>query len=71
MDDNNQNIVDIYTRLTKNMEKVIIGKERAVQLAVIALICHGHVLIEDVPGVGKTVLAKCLAKSLGCRFSRI
>jgi len=71
MGENKQKVVDLYSRLTTNIEKVIIGKEQAVQLAVIALICHGHVLIEDVPGVGKTVLAKSLAKSLGCRFTRI
>ncbi|HNT26264.1 MAG TPA: MoxR family ATPase [Anaerolineales bacterium] len=54
-----------------NIEKVIIGKRHPVELAVISLLCQGHLLIEDVPGVGKTVLARSLARSLGCAFSRI
>jgi MoxR-like ATPase len=58
-------------KVINNIEKVIIGKRNAIELAVISLLCHGHLLIEDVPGVGKTVLARSLAKSLGCTFSRI
>ena len=57
--------------LTKNVGKVIIGKEKAVELMMIAILCRGHVLIEDVPGVGKTTLASALAKSLACSFRRI
>jgi MoxR-like ATPase len=58
-------------RIINNIEKVIVGKRNAVELAVISLLCQGHLLIEDVPGVGKTVLARSLAKSMGCAFSRI
>jgi MoxR-like ATPase len=54
-----------------NIEKVIVGKRSPVDLAVICLLCQGHLLIEDVPGVGKTVLARSIALSLGCSFSRI
>lgn len=54
-----------------NVERVIIGKHREVELALIALLCQGHVLIEDVPGVGKTMLARAFARSLGCSFRRI
>ena len=57
--------------LLDNIGKVIIGKEEAVEYALIALLCNGHVLIEDVPGVGKTTLASALAKSLACSFRRI
>ena len=57
--------------LTKNVGKVIVGKQDAVELMMIALLCRGHVLIEDVPGVGKTTLASALARSLDCSFKRI
>ena len=57
--------------LVGNVENVIVGKTREVQLAVVGLLCQGHLLIEDVPGVGKTMLAHSLAKSIGCTFSRI
>ena len=58
-------------RLVGNLEKVIIGKRASLEDVVIGLLCQGHVLIEDVPGVGKTVLARSLAKSLDCSFNRI
>jgi MoxR-like ATPase len=54
-----------------NVEKVIFGKHHAVELALVALVCRGHILVEDVPGTGKTVLAKAIARSLGCSFRRI
>jgi MoxR-like ATPase len=59
------------TRLISNLEKVIVGKRPAIETIVVGLLCQGHVLIEDVPGVGKTVLARSLAKSLGCSFNRL
>ena len=58
-------------RVITNIERVIVGKRDTVELAVVGLLCQGHLLIEDVPGVGKTVLARSLARSLGCSFSRI
>ena len=58
-------------RIIANIEKVIIGKRQTVEQAVVGLLCQGHLLIEDVPGVGKTMLARSLARSLGCSFSRI
>ncbi len=61
----------VAERIIDNVKKVILGKDEAIRLGVIALMCQGHVLIEDVPGVGKTMLAKCLARSTGCSFSRI
>jgi len=54
-----------------NLEKVIVGKRQSIELIVIGLLCQGHVLIEDVPGVGKTMLARSLARSLDCMFNRI
>ncbi|TAK73049.1 MAG: MoxR family ATPase [Dehalococcoidia bacterium] len=62
---------NIAERIIANVEKVIIGKEAEVRQALIALLCEGHVLIEDVPGVGKTILARSLAISAGCNFRRI
>ncbi len=57
--------------LTGNVSKVIVGKREAVELMMAAILCRGHVLIEDVPGVGKTTLASALARSLDCSFKRI
>lgn len=64
-------VQDVSRRLTDNVSKVIVGKEDAIRLAVVALLCEGHILAEDVPGVGKTMLARALAGSLGCIFNRI
>jgi MoxR-like ATPase len=58
-------------KLINNLEKVIVGKHKTIESIVVGLLCQGHVLIEDVPGVGKTVLARSLAKSLGCSFNRL
>ncbi len=58
-------------KLVGNLEKVIVGKSQTLDLIVVGLLCQGHILIEDVPGVGKTVLARSLAKSLGCSFNRL
>ena len=54
-----------------NVERVIIGKGEVVELVLVAMLCNGHVLIEDVPGIGKTMLARSVARSLGCSFRRI
>jgi MoxR-like ATPase len=58
-------------RLLQNLEQVIVGKRHELELVTAGLLCQGHVLIEDVPGVGKTMLTRSLAQSLGCTFSRI
>jgi MoxR-like ATPase len=57
--------------VTANVERVIVGKRQAIELALVALLCEGHLLIEDVPGVGKTMLARAIAISLGCSFKRL
>ncbi len=61
----------VAEKVIANVEKVIVGKHDEVQLALLALLCQGHLLIEDVPGVGKTMLAKSIARSIGCTFGRI
>ena len=65
------NVQAVGLRLIENIEKVIIGKHDTVTLAAVGLLCQGHLLIEDVPGVGKTMLAKAIARSIGCVFRRI
>lgn len=64
-------VQEVANRIVSNIERVIIGKHSSVQLTVLGLLCQGHMLIEDVPGVGKTVLAKSIARSVGCKFQRI
>lgn len=64
-------VQSIANQIVENVERVIVGKKQPVQLTVLGLLCQGHILIEDVPGVGKTVLAKSLSKSVGCQFQRI
>jgi len=64
-------VQEFSERVIENIEKVIVGKRESIEVAVIGLLCQGHLLIEDVPGVGKTMLARSLARSLGCKFSRI
>ena len=61
----------VAERVLANVERVIIGKTDETRMALITLLCRGHLLIEDVPGVGKTMLARALAQSTGCRFARI
>ncbi len=73
----NTSVVDISAvqnlaaRLRENIGRVIVGKDKVVELLLVSLLCEGHVLLEDVPGVGKTMLAKSLARSLDCSFARI
>jgi len=65
------NLKQTGEKVLANVERVIVGKHDEVRLALVALLCRGHLLIEDVPGTGKTVLAKAIARSLGCSFRRI
>src|SRR3954463_3235493 len=62
---------EVLQAVLENVEKVVVGKRTELELTIVALAGQGHVLIEDVPGVGKTVMAKSLARSLGCSFKRI
>jgi len=64
-------IQEVARRVIDNVEQVIVGKANVVELLLVALLSEGHVLIEDVPGIGKTTLTKALARSLGCTFKRI
>lgn len=64
-------IADIAHRLRDNIQQVIVGKENVIYLTLAVILCEGHMLLEDVPGIGKTTLARALAVSLGCKFRRI
>jgi MoxR-like ATPase len=64
-------VSEFAARVIENVGHVIVGKERSVELVLVAMLCEGHVLIEDVPGVGKTMLARAVAASLGCSFKRL
>jgi MoxR-like ATPase len=64
-------VQSLADKLAANVGRVILGKQNEIRLTLTALICRGHILIEDVPGVGKTMLARAIAKSLGCSFKRI
>ncbi len=62
---------DFADKIQENIANVIIGKRNVVELMLVALLCEGHILLEDVPGIGKTTLAKALARSIDCSFARI
>jgi len=64
-------ITRLAQSLGKSVSRVIVGKDDEIKLMLVAMLCEGHVLIEDVPGIGKTTMAKALARSLGCTFQRI
>jgi MoxR-like ATPase len=66
-----QMITETARILRENVQKVIVGKDEPINLALVAVLCGGHILIEDVPGIGKTTLARTLAASLGCSFRRV
>ena len=67
----NGSVEALGARIVENVGRVLVGKSAEIELCAIALLSRGHILIEDVPGVGKTMLAKSLARSLGCSFERL
>ena len=68
---NGTEMKNVTAALRNNMEKVIVGKEEVIDKVILSLFCAGHILLEDIPGTGKTTLAKALSKSIDCRFKRV
>src|SRR5580700_9359091 len=66
-----EELLSLTNRLIDNIGLVVLGKTEVIRLAVVALLAEGHILIEDVPGVGKTLLARAIAASIDCSFRRI
>ncbi|MCX5908461.1 MAG: AAA family ATPase, partial [Deltaproteobacteria bacterium] len=64
-------LFDVCKRIIENISHVIVGKERSIEFLLVALLADGHVLIEDIPGLGKTLIAKSLARSIGASFKRV
>ena len=64
-------VQDLASRVSRGVQQIIVGKDDVIDLAIVAMLCRGHILVEDVPGIGKTTLAKALAQSLGCVFGRV
>ena len=64
-------VSEIAKRIVSNVEQVVVGKRQQIVLAITSWLCEGHLLLEDVPGVAKTMLARALAQSVGCTFKRI
>ena len=64
-------VQETAAKIRENVQNVIVGKDEAINMSLVALLCKGHLLMEDVPGTGKTTMAKALAQSLGCDFHRI
>ncbi|MFA5028944.1 MAG: MoxR family ATPase, partial [Candidatus Methylomirabilota bacterium] len=62
---------DLCGQIAENVSRVVVGKQAAIELLLVALLADGHVLLEDLPGLGKTLLAKTLAKSIGAAFKRV
>ena len=71
LEDEVQLVRSLAERVRANVERVIVGKDEVIDLLLVALLCEGHVLLEDVPGIGKTVMARSLAATLGCAFRRL
>ena len=66
-----EDVAALTIKIRENVQQVIVGKDEAINLALVALLCRGHILVDDVPGIGKTTMSKALAQSLGCTFKRI